>query len=99
MDDPSFQPKSLFDFGSGVGTTLWAAMELWPEEICEYLAVDISAEAADVANLLLRRGDENIRPIFENTLTRQFLPVSSHVIYTAPYSLNFLVLILFIPSL
>ncbi|XP_074597729.1 ribosome assembly protein METTL17, mitochondrial isoform X2 [Brevipalpus obovatus] len=81
MDDPSFEPKSLFDFGSGVGTTLWAAMDLWPKDICEYLAVDISSEAADIADLLLRRGDENNHPIFKNTLTRQFLPVSSHTKY------------------
>jgi Mitochondrial small ribosomal subunit Rsm22 len=31
--DENFRPKSFFDFGSGVGTGLWAASELWSSSI------------------------------------------------------------------
>lgn len=78
-DDPSFKPESLFDFGSGIGTVLWAAREIWPKSINEYFSVDISSKATKIADLLLRKGQPNKRPIFENVITRQFLPVSSDV--------------------
>eukprot|EP00118_Oscarella_pearsei_P015957 m.148553 g.148553 ORF g.148553 m.148553 type:complete len:190 (+) comp38499_c0_seq5:404-973(+) len=48
-----FTPKSLLNFGSGVGTSVWAAHSLWADSIKEYLCVEESPEIADLASFLL----------------------------------------------
>ncbi|XP_015787640.1 methyltransferase-like protein 17, mitochondrial [Tetranychus urticae] len=78
---PDFKPKTLFDFGSGVGTTIWAANEIWPKSFSEYFCVDISKEAHDIARLLLKQGDDTKPLIYEGIFTRQFLPVASDIKY------------------
>ncbi|KAJ1979335.1 37S ribosomal protein S22 [Dimargaris xerosporica] len=40
---PDFQPQSVMDFGTGPGTALWAALEIWgTDTIQRLLGVDIS---------------------------------------------------------
>lgn len=76
---PTFAPHSFFDFGSGVGTGTWAAADQWRQSIFEYYLVDASRDMNDLADLLLRDGDEN-RPLeLRNVNFRQFLPASTEV--------------------
>ncbi|KAJ6643438.1 Methyltransferase-like protein 17, mitochondrial [Pseudolycoriella hygida] len=74
--DPDFQPRSYFDFGSGVGSGLWAAAELWKDSIFEYFMVDVSREMNDLAELILQGGEENKGKQLKNVNFRQFLPAA-----------------------
>ncbi|XP_064460876.1 methyltransferase-like protein 17, mitochondrial [Ornithodoros turicata] len=76
--DQTFVPKTLMDFGSGVGTVYWAAQDTWPQKLAEYFAVDTSVHMNDLARLLVQGGN----PADGNALKhrgyfqRQFLPAS-----------------------
>ncbi|XP_063221361.1 methyltransferase-like protein 17, mitochondrial isoform X2 [Bacillus rossius redtenbacheri] len=74
---PLFSPATVFDFGSGVGTTTWAVRELWQDAPKEYFCVDSSVEMNDLASLLLRDGQETKEMPFKGVFYRQFLPASS----------------------
>lgn len=74
-----FKPKSYFDFGSGIGTGCWAAAHLWRRSIFEYYMVDTSRDMNDLADLMLRDGDENREMNLRNVNFRQFLPASFDV--------------------
>ncbi|RUP48424.1 mitochondrial small ribosomal subunit Rsm22-domain-containing protein [Jimgerdemannia flammicorona] len=52
---PTFVPASVFDFGSGPGTALWASREVFPESLASYRGVDISEAMIGVAEKLLTR--------------------------------------------
>ncbi|XP_055917563.1 methyltransferase-like protein 17, mitochondrial [Eupeodes corollae] len=71
---PEFKPRSFIDFGSGVGTGMWAASDLWKESIFEYLNVDSSREMNDLSDLIIRDGNANQKPRLRNVYYRQFLP-------------------------
>lgn len=77
--DPDFQPESLFDFGSGIGTGTWAAAQLWKKSLVEYFLVDSSREMNDLSELILRDGVETKNITLRNVFYRQFLPVSDEV--------------------
>lgn len=72
--DPDFKPQSYFDFGSGVGTGVWAASELWKESIFEYYLVDSSKHMNELSEIILRDGNENKSMTLKNVYFRQFLP-------------------------
>ncbi|XP_055858662.1 methyltransferase-like protein 17, mitochondrial [Episyrphus balteatus] len=74
--NPDFKPRSFIDFGSGVGSAMWAASDLWKESIFEYLNVDSSREMNDLSDLIIRDGNENQKPTLKNVYYRQFLPGS-----------------------
>ncbi|GBN15875.1 Methyltransferase-like protein 17, mitochondrial [Araneus ventricosus] len=77
---PSFQPKSFFDFGSGVGSAVWAANAVWEKSIDEYFCVDSSPSMNDIAQALLT--DENTgKSSIKNIFYRQFLPASDNIKY------------------
>lgn len=78
---PKFAPKALFDFGSGIGTSIWAADGVWPNHFQEYFAVDTSSHMNDVARLLMQDGQENRSPFIKGTFFRQFLPASHTLRY------------------
>lgn len=81
---PDYRPQSYFDFGSGVGTGTWAAAQHWHQSIFEYYLVDASRDMNDLADLLLRGGDEN-RPLeLRNVNFRQFLPAAADVSESKP---------------
>lgn len=71
--DPDFKPRSLLDFGSGVGTGTWAAASFWKDSIFEYFNVDSSAHMNDLAELVLKGGEENKQMALKNVYYRQFL--------------------------
>lgn len=74
--DPTFLPKSVFSFGSGVGTDVWAVKSNWPDGVEEYYCVDSSGSMNKIAELLIQDGEENKKPFIENVYFRQFLPAS-----------------------
>ncbi|XP_033330997.2 ribosome assembly protein METTL17, mitochondrial [Megalopta genalis] len=77
--DTDFTPTSLFDFGSGIGTTIWAASDFWLKSIKEYYCVDVSANMNDLSAHVVKR----IRPEinFKYIFHRQFLPASASPTY------------------
>lgn len=77
--NPEFKPRSYFDFGSGVGSGIWAATNLWKQSIFEYYLVDASKDMNDLSDLLLRDGEENKEMSLRNVNFRQFLPASIDV--------------------
>ncbi|KAL5279577.1 METTL17 family protein [Megaselia abdita] len=74
--DPDFKPRSFLDFGSGVGSGMWAASSVWNDAIFEFLNVDSSREMNDLSELILRDGNENKQTVMKNVFYRQFLPAS-----------------------
>lgn len=77
--DPSFSPHSLLDFGSGVGTVLWAAHSLWGDSLREAVCVDSSGAMNALAERLLRGGSDTGDPAIKQAYFRQFLPVTPKV--------------------
>lgn len=78
--DPEFKPRTVLDFGSGMGTTMWAINETWLNTTSEFLNVDISKSQHELAEYLLRGGresGENIPGIF----FKNYLPTSHLVKY------------------
>lgn len=56
--DPRFRPSRLLDFGTGPGTSLWAAREIWPEGAFSSIrGIDLSESMLDMANDLVSHGD------------------------------------------
>lgn len=74
LRDEKFRPNSYFDFGSGIGTGMWVASELWRESIFEYYNVDRSREMNELSELILQHGQENKQVELRNVFYRQFLP-------------------------
>lgn len=52
MRFPDFRPRKLLDFGSGPGTSSWAASQIWPS-INRYLLVEPSESMTDISIQLL----------------------------------------------
>lgn len=77
--DASFTPHSLLDFGSGLGTAVWAAHTHWGNSLREYVCVDASAAMNSLAERLLTGGTEGDKPLIKHVYFRQFLPVSPKV--------------------
>ncbi|XP_027009417.2 methyltransferase-like protein 17, mitochondrial [Tachysurus fulvidraco] len=77
--DSSFTPHSLLDFGSGLGTALWAAHTHWGDSLREYVCVDASAAMNSLAERLLTGDTEGEDPLIKHVYFRQFLPVSPKV--------------------
>lgn len=88
--DPQFEPNSFFDFGSGVGTGSWAVSELWNKSVYEYFCVDHSGHMNDLAELILRDGNEQKAVSLKNVFYRQFLPASDEVHTFLSYYIEYL---------
>ncbi|XP_011495145.1 PREDICTED: methyltransferase-like protein 17, mitochondrial [Ceratosolen solmsi marchali] len=70
--DAFFNPQTMFDFGSGVGSTLWVAMQTWTN-INEYMGIDISNEMNELSKRIIKKSPLKIKDVFH----RQYLPVSN----------------------
>ncbi|XP_073347711.1 ribosome assembly protein METTL17, mitochondrial [Pagrus major] len=77
--DPSFAPQSLLDFGSGLGTVVWASHSCWGDTLKEMVCVDSSGPMNILAERLLKGDDEQAEPHIKQVYFRQFLPVSPKV--------------------
>lgn len=78
--DQHFEPKSVLDFGSGMGTTIWAVNQTWPNCVQEFMNIDISKEQQYLCNNLLRGGRE-FGDHAHNVFHKEYLPVSTKVKY------------------
>lgn len=78
--DPSFNPKSVLDFGSGMGTTIFAVNETWPNKVNEFMNIEISKEQQHLCEYLLRGGKDLGQPL-QGVFHRQYLPSSNRVRY------------------
>lgn len=80
--DPEFSPRGFFDFGSGVGTAVWALTNVWDkQQIFEYYLCDASRDMNELSELVLRGGDDNKQLDYRNINYRQFLPASADLQY------------------
>ncbi|CAL8096352.1 unnamed protein product [Orchesella dallaii] len=79
--DKEFQPKTLCDFGSGVGTVSWAARSFWASSLVEHLCADVSWEMNELAELILRGGNKNNDHAIPALFFRQHLPESYKIRY------------------
>ncbi|XP_068427708.1 ribosome assembly protein METTL17, mitochondrial [Clinocottus analis] len=77
--DPSFAPKTLLDFGSGLGTVAWASHSCWGDTLKEMVCVDSSGPMNVLAERLLKGDEERAEPHIKHVYFRQFLPVSPKV--------------------
>ena len=64
-----------------LGTTMHVANHMWPATIHEHINVDCSKEMIDLCDLLLKDGNDNNVPIFNNVFYKQFLPVGRTTTY------------------
>uniref|UniRef100_A0A8C8IHB9 Methyltransferase like 17 n=1 Tax=Oncorhynchus tshawytscha TaxID=74940 RepID=A0A8C8IHB9_ONCTS len=77
--DPSFSPHSLLDFGSGLGTAVWASHSFWGDTLKEMVCVDNSGAMNTIADRLLRGSETENYIIIMLFFVEQFLPVSPKV--------------------
>ncbi|XP_047446378.1 methyltransferase-like protein 17, mitochondrial [Mugil cephalus] len=77
--DPSFAPQTLLDFGSGLGTVVWASHSYWGDSLKEMVCVDSSGPMNILAERLLKGDDDAAEPLIKHVYFRQFLPVSPKV--------------------
>ncbi|KAK5860335.1 hypothetical protein PBY51_021822 [Eleginops maclovinus] len=77
--NPSFAPQSLLDFGSGLGTVVWASHSYWGDSLKEMVCVDSSGPMNILAERLLKGDEERDEPHIKQVYFRQFLPVSPKV--------------------
>lgn len=70
---PTFEPKSVLDFGCGPGTALWAADAVWPsaESQLRYTGIDVSEEMIGCAEQLLSQSKSTRAVLFQ-----RFLPIT-----------------------
>ncbi|PAA55254.1 hypothetical protein BOX15_Mlig022188g2 [Macrostomum lignano] len=73
---PEFRPRTLFDYGSGVGTSAWAANTVWPGLLREHFMVDPCSSMNSLAGLLMQDGSPRRPACFPGVFLRQFLPAS-----------------------
>ncbi|XP_063310871.1 methyltransferase-like protein 17, mitochondrial [Pelobates fuscus] len=88
---PDFNPQTLLDFGSGVGSVTWAAHAIWGGSIGEYMCVDSSASMNKLSELVMKGGTETGDMHVSGVYFRQFLPLSPKVQYdlvVSAFSLN-----------
>uniref|UniRef100_A0A834VET1 Methyltransferase-like protein 17, mitochondrial n=2 Tax=Sarcoptes scabiei TaxID=52283 RepID=A0A834VET1_SARSC len=89
-EEPDFVPTSVFDFGSGMGTTIWACDHYWKDSIREYFCVDINENMNELSRELLQNGTPNNAHILNQIFYRQFLPakhIPSYDLVVSAFSL------------
>uniref|UniRef100_UPI00358F2635 ribosome assembly protein METTL17, mitochondrial-like isoform X1 n=2 Tax=Myxine glutinosa TaxID=7769 RepID=UPI00358F2635 len=86
---PDFAPHSVMDFGSGTGSSIWAAWQTWGENLHNYHAVDLSASMNSLAKLLIKGGEEIKRPLIRGVHFHTVLPPKVHCdVVVATYTLS-----------
>ncbi|EFN75915.1 Protein RSM22-like protein, mitochondrial [Harpegnathos saltator] len=71
--DENFKPQTLFDFGSGLGTVMWATSEIWSNSMKEYLCVEISKPMIELSEKLAKAA----KPKIKNVFYREYFPLST----------------------
>ncbi|XP_011636082.1 methyltransferase-like protein 17, mitochondrial [Pogonomyrmex barbatus] len=75
--DKNFKPTTLFDFGSGIGTVMWTASEIWPNTLKEYFCVETSESMIELSERLAKVAKPKIKDAFY----RQYFPLSTNRTY------------------
>lgn len=68
---PGFSPRRMMDFGSGPGTTTWAASQMWPS-IKRYQLVEPSESMVNISFKLLEDFPVDRRPFLHQGKTDRF---------------------------
>ena len=69
--DTEFSPERVFDFGSGLGSVMWAANSVWDCEIDEQINCDSSKDMNSLADLITKGGLSPDKPSkFKNVFYR-----------------------------
>ncbi|KAI6654569.1 Methyltransferase-like protein 17, mitochondrial isoform X2 [Oopsacas minuta] len=85
---PKFKPKTILDFGSGVGSTYWAVDSVWGHEDKMFHSVDMSSSMLELAARLREVADLPLDSFSDLRETR-FLPGLGHYdMVVAAYSLS-----------
>ena len=87
--DPNFSPLSVLDFGSGLGSNIWASNELWSDSLKQYICVDSSNYMNNICKYMLSGG--NVDSYLPGIFIRNYLPVafgSTYDLVTASYSVS-----------
>ena len=85
---PRFNPKTILDFGSGVGSTYWAVDTVWGRGDKMFHSVDLSVSMLELA-ARLREETEFSSGAFSDFRETRFLPGLGHYdILVAAYSLS-----------
>ncbi|KAL5019644.1 hypothetical protein ScPMuIL_002536 [Solemya velum] len=72
--DPEFSPQSIYNHGSGIGSSVWAANAIWDKLVVEHYCVDPSGDMNSIARLLLQDGDNQKDMHVPGVYFRQFQP-------------------------
>ncbi|XP_072013959.1 ribosome assembly protein METTL17, mitochondrial-like [Amphiura filiformis] len=79
---PDFRPQAVLDFGSGLGSTVWATDVLWKNSIQQFYCVDTSKDMHNLAEDILCGGSkEENKPYLDTVFFRHFLPIGSRVTF------------------
>ena len=85
---PKFKPKTILDFGSGVGATYWAVHSVWGREEKLFHSVDLSGSMLELA-ARLREEAGFAQDSFYDLRETKFLPGLGHYdVLVAAYSLS-----------
>ena len=85
---PKFKPKTILDFGSGVGSTYWAVDSVWGREEKLYHSVDLSGNMLELAAKLREEAGIEQNSFYDMRETK-FLPGLGHYdLLVAAYSLS-----------
>nr|XP_022336403.1 methyltransferase-like protein 17, mitochondrial isoform X1 [Crassostrea virginica] len=73
--DPAFEPESVLNMGSGIGSAVWATHSLWPDTVRQYYCVDDAPEMNKMAMQILKEGNVNrLNMVIPNVYFRDKLP-------------------------
>ena len=88
--DKSFSPEFTLDFGSGIGSVLWAVNNTWQDQCKVALCVDTSTEMSKLAKLLAQGGKVTGKSFISGLFFKQLVPhgeVNNYDLVTCAYSL------------
>eukprot|EP01103_Thecamoeba_quadrilineata_P002369 TRINITY_DN12335_c0_g1_i1.p1 TRINITY_DN12335_c0_g1~~TRINITY_DN12335_c0_g1_i1.p1 ORF type:complete len:555 (-),score=108.62 TRINITY_DN12335_c0_g1_i1:50-1714(-) len=93
---PEFTPRTMLDFGSGPGTSIWAATQTWKSSINKIVAIEPSENMNEISKYLLKGSKkseivEYQRYLFTSNQPRGNSPSLNEAQYdlvVASYSLN-----------
>ncbi|CAH8668370.1 unnamed protein product [Schistosoma rodhaini] len=88
---PSFIPKSLFDFGSGLGTVAWATNTVWPVGcVRQHYLVEPSLHMTRLSEFMFQKqgSAQFSESVFPGVYHRRFMPSTKVIDFTFVVFLN-----------
>ncbi|CAF0710382.1 unnamed protein product [Brachionus calyciflorus] len=88
--DEKFTPKNIFDFGSGLGSVMWASKSVWNDDSLGFFNVDSSSYMNNIATLITKNGSIGNPSCFKHMYFKRNFPKSDNETYdlvTASFSL------------